>query len=95
MNKFVCFCTFAVNILYNTMAHHSYLISLRSRKKKRSSITPEKSSSNKEKRVITIVLCEKNLETGNISLKDLKVLYIPWILRINLFKPTNPKDEVV
>ena len=77
------------------MAHHSYLISLRSRKKNRSSITPEKSSSNKEKRVITIVLCEKNLETGNISLKDLKVLYIPWILRINLFKPTNPKDELV
>jgi len=23
------------------------------------------------------------------------VLYIPWILRINLFKPTNPKDELV
>jgi cation transport regulator ChaC len=24
-----------------------------------------------------------------------QVLYIPWILRINLFKPTNPKDELV
>ena len=23
------------------------------------------------------------------------VLYIPWILRINVFKPTNPKDELV
>jgi hypothetical protein len=23
------------------------------------------------------------------------VLFIPWILRINLFKPTNPKDELV
>jgi hypothetical protein len=21
------------------------------------------------------------------------IIYIPWILRINLFKPTNPKDE--
>jgi hypothetical protein len=25
----------------------------------------------------------------------IKVLYIPWILRINLFKPTNPKDELL
>jgi hypothetical protein len=57
-------------------------------KKKRSSITPEKSSSNKEKRVITIVLCEKNLETGNISLKDLKVLYNN-ILTANVQKHTN------
>ena len=24
-----------------------------------------------------------------------QVLYIPWILRINLSKPTNPKDELV
>ena len=25
--------------------------------------------------------------------KRVKVLYIPWILRINLSKPTNLKDE--
>jgi len=27
--------------------------------------------------------------------KIMYVLYIPWILRINLFKPANPKDELV
>jgi hypothetical protein len=26
---------------------------------------------------------------------NFEVLYIPWILRINLFQPTNPKDELV
>ena len=24
----------------------------------------------------------------------LQIIHIPWILRINLFKPTNPKDEL-
>jgi len=33
---------------------------------------------------------------GNYNPGDaVQVLYIPWILRINLFKPTNPKDELV
>ena len=31
------------------------------------------------------------LESNNI---EVYVLYIPWILRINLYKPTNPKDEL-
>jgi hypothetical protein len=31
----------------------------------------------------------------NILLSPQYVLYIPWILRINLFKATNPKDELV
>ena len=26
---------------------------------------------------------------------NFEVLYIPWILRINLFQQTNPKDELV
>jgi hypothetical protein len=30
-----------------------------------------------------------------INYEIVYVLYIPWILRINLFKPTNPKDELV
>jgi len=37
----------------------------------------------------------KSLTTTYLVMKKKQVLYIPWILRINLFKPTNPKDELV
>ena len=40
-----------------------------------------------------LIIRKDIIETSQVVLNFCRTVYIPWILRINLFKPTNPKDE--
>ena len=47
-------------------------------------------------KIVTRVKLVNTNNTNKEAIKLKQVLYyIPWILRINLFRPTNPKDELV
>jgi hypothetical protein len=46
-------------------------------------------------KIVTRVKLVNTNNTNKEAIKLKQVLYIPWILRVNLFRPTNPKDELV
>ena len=47
-------------------------------------------------KIVTRVKLVNTNNTNKEAIKLKQVLYyISWILRINLFRPTNPKDELV